>query len=185
VIVVPQPCGSFFAHILDPTGRLVPERHPTAHRGIIDVGHFTTDCVEVHDCEYIEKGSGSLEVGVATVCDALRRLAYERWGRTLNASECEAVIGGAPVRVPGQDHDLREATQSYCADVAMAIAQFARQLWGGGAALDEVVVTGGGGPLLVDWLRSAFSQLSLLADAFVANARGYMQYALYRGQEGA
>jgi hypothetical protein len=185
VIVVPQPFGSFFAHILDHTGRLAPEQHPTAHRGIIDVGHFTTDCVEVHDCEHIEKGSGSLEVGVATIVDAIRRLAHERWGRTLNASECEAVIGGAPVRVKGQGYDLREATQSYCADVAMAIAQYARQLWGGGAALDEVLVTGGGGPLLVDGLRSAFSQLTLLPDAFVANARGYMQYALYRGEEGA
>jgi hypothetical protein len=185
VIVVPQPFGSFFAHILDHTGRLAPAQQPTAHRGLIDVGHFTTDCVEVHDCEHIEKGSGSLEVGVATVVDAIRRLAHERWGRTLNASECEAAIGGAPVRVTGQDHDLREATQSYCADVALAIAQYARQLWGGGAALDEVLVTGGGGPLLVDGLRSAFSQLTLLPDAFVANARGYMQYALYRGQEGA
>jgi hypothetical protein len=94
-------------------------------------------------------------------------------------------MGGAPVRVTGQDHDLREATQAYCADVALAIAQYARQLWGGGAALEEVLVTGGGGPVLVDGLRSAFSQLTLLPDAFVANARGYMQYALSRGQEGA
>ena len=136
------------------------------------------------DCEHIEKGSGSLEVGVATVCDAIRRLAHERWERTLNASECEAVIGGAPVRVKGQDYDLREATQPYCADVAMAIMHYAQQLWGGGAALEEVLVIGGGGPLLVEWLRAAFSQLTLVPGAFVANARGYMQYALSRGQEG-
>jgi len=139
--------------------------------------------VEVYDCEHIEKGSGSLEVGIATVFDAVRRLADERWGRTLNVSECEAVVGGAPVRVKGQDHDLREATQTYGAEVAMAITHYARQLWGGGAALDEVLVTGGGAPLLVEFLRSAFSQLTLLSDAFVANARGYMQYALYRAQE--
>jgi plasmid segregation protein ParM len=98
-------------------------------------------------------------------------------------SECEAVVGGAPVRVKGQDHDLREATQMVGAEVAMAITHYARQLWGGGAALDEVLVTGGGGPVLIEFLRSAFSQLTLLSDAFVANARGYMQYALYRAQE--
>jgi plasmid segregation protein ParM len=183
VIVVPQPFGSFFAHILDRNGQLAPERNPDAHLGIIDIGHFTTDFVEVYDCEHIEKGSGSLEVGIATVFDAVRRLADERWGRTLNVSECEAVVGGAPVRVKGQDHDLREATQTYGAEVAMAITHYARQLWGGGAALDEVLVTGGGAPLLVEFLRSAFSQLTLLSDAFVANARGYMQYALYRAQE--
>jgi len=183
VIVVPQPFGSFFDHILDRHGRLAPERNPDAYRGIIDIGYFTTDFVEVHDCEYIEKGSGSLEVGVSTVCDAIRRLADERWGRTLDTSECEAVVGGAPVRVKGHPHDVRDATQTACADVAMAIAHYARQLWSGGAALEEVLVTGGGGPLLVEFLRSAFSQLTLLPDAFVANARGYMQYALYRARE--
>jgi hypothetical protein len=139
--------------------------------------------VEVHDCEYIEKGSGSLEVGVSTVFDAVCRLAYEHWGRTLDASECEAVVNGAPVYVKGHPHDVRDATHTACAEVAMAIRHYAQQLWSGGAALEEVLVTGGGGPLLVEGLRSAFSQLTLVPDAFVANARGYMQYALSRAQE--
>jgi hypothetical protein len=183
IIVVPQPFGSFFDYLLDRHGQLALERNPDAYRGIIDIGHFTTDFAAVRDCEYIEKGSGSLEVGVSTVCDAIGRLTQERWGRTLNASECEAVVGGAPVRMKGQLYDVRDATQTACADVAMAIRHYAQQLWDGGAALDEVLVTGGGGPLLVEGLRSAFSQLILLPDAFIANARGYMQYALTRARE--
>jgi hypothetical protein len=101
----------------------------------------------------------------------------------LNASECEAVVGGAPVRVKGQDYDVRTTTHTVCTDVAMAITHYARQLWSGGAALDEVLITGGGGPLFVEFLRAAFARLTPVADAFVANARGYMRYALYRGQE--
>jgi plasmid segregation protein ParM len=185
VLVVPQPFGSFFDHILDRTGQLAPARNPTAHRGIIDIGYFTTDFVEVSDCEYVEKGSGSLEAGVATVVDAVRRLAYERWGRMLEVSECEAVLGGAPVRVKGQDYDVRADTQTSCAEVALMIGHYARQLWRSGTALDEVLLTGGGGALLREFLRAAFSHLTLLPDAFVANARGYMQYALYREREDA
>jgi superfamily II DNA or RNA helicase len=47
VIVVPQPFGSFFDRILDRHGRLSSERDPDVHLGIIDIGHFTTDFVEV------------------------------------------------------------------------------------------------------------------------------------------
>ncbi len=185
VIVVPQPFGSFFNRILDPEGHIAADQNPDAHLGIIDIGHFTTDCVEVRDCEYIEKGSGSLEVGVATVLDMLRRVAYEEGGRSLDASECEAALRGTPIRVKGKSWDVRPIVETACRESAAAIVAAARQLWAGGEALDELLVTGGGGSLFSPLLHPEFSHLTLLPDAFLANARGYMRYALYRGRDDA
>lgn len=42
--------------------------------GVLDVGMYTTDLILVDSLEYIEAGSGPLEVGVSTVLEMLRKL---------------------------------------------------------------------------------------------------------------
>lgn len=54
------------------------------HLGLIDIGYFTADLAEVKELEFVQKGSGSLEVGVATVLDTVRRHAADQWGRQLD-----------------------------------------------------------------------------------------------------
>ena len=183
ITVVPQPFGSFCARLLDTEGRMINEQQAMAHVGIIDIGHFTTDLMEIKELEFLQKGSGSLEVGVANVLDHIRRVAHEQWGRYLEPSECEGVIESGKVRVKGTMYDVAAICEVAFADVASAIAAFARQLWAGGEALDAVILTGGGGDLFADLLIAEFSHLSVIDSPFLANAQGFMRYALYRQQE--
>ena len=161
------------------------ERRALVHLGLIDIGYFTTDLAEVKELEFVQKGSGSLEVGVATVLDTLRRHAADQWGRQLDLRECEQALREQKLRVKGQEHDIHTICDSALSEAAAAIAAYVHQLWEGGEALDELLLTGGGGAVFQEPLQAEFSQLCLTSAPFLANARGFMRYALYRGRTAA
>jgi plasmid segregation protein ParM len=185
VTVVPQPFGSFFDQILSPEGIVRDEQRALVHLGLIDIGYFTTDLAEVKELEFVQKGSGSLEVGVATVLDTVRRHAAEHWGRQLDLRECEQALHEQKLKVKGQEYGIHTVCDSALREAAAAIAAYAHQLWGGGEALDELLMTGGGGAVFHKPLRAEFSQLCLTSAPFLANARGFMRYALYKRRTAA
>ena len=182
VHVVPQPFGSFFDAVLDPQGTIIDESRILAHLGLIDVGYFTTDLVEVQELEYVQKGSGSIEVGVATMIDTLRAVVTEQYGRALSPHEVEQVLRTAHVRLAGREHNVQELCAHAVREVALAIVTYARQLWGSGEQLDQVLLTGGGGPLIQPLARDSFAAFAVAPTPHLANARGYVRYALYGGR---
>ena len=182
VTVVPQPFGSFFDHILNAEGQVVDDRQARQQMGIIDVGHYTTDLITVSDLDFVQKESGSLEVGVATVLDTLRQAIYDRWGRTLDMTECARVLHTGQVRISGTTQDVRPLCIDAQAEAAAAIVAYTHQLWGGGEAFDELLITGGGGVVFCESLRAEFSQARLTSSSFLANARGFLRYALYKAR---
>ena len=180
--VIPQPFGSFFDVMFDPQGQMVDDARLQAHIGLIDVGYFTTDVVEVQQLEYIQKGSGSMSVGVATILDTLRGFLTERMGRVVTAQEAEEVLRTHHVRVRGQEHDMQECCLVAVHDAALAVSTYVRQLWGMGDQFDRILLTGGGGPLVHALLVEQWPQLELTHAPLLANARGYVRYALHCGR---
>lgn len=183
VTIVPQPFGSFFDAVLDPHGQIVDDARILAHLGLIDVGYFTTDLVEVHELEYVQKGSGSIEVGVATMVDTLRGLITEHYGRVLSTHDAEQVLRTQCLRITGHEHDMHDLCAIAIREAALAILTYIRQLWGSGDQLDHLLLTGGGGPLIQPLVRESFSALHVAPTPHLANARGYVRYALYGGRQ--
>jgi plasmid segregation protein ParM len=179
--VVPQPFGSFFDTVFDPQGQLIDDKRLLAHTGIVDVGYFTTDVVEVQELEFIQKGSGSIAVGVATMLDTLRGLLTDRVERVISAHEAEQVLQTRCLRVRGQEQDVQELCAVAVQDAALAISTYVRQLWGAGDQFDCVLLAGGGGPLVQAALAEQWPFLQLAHAPLLANARGYVRYALHWG----
>ena len=182
VKVIPQPFGSFFDVMFDPQGQLVEDARLLAHIGLIDVGYFTTDVVEVQELEYVQKGSGSIGVGVATILDTLRGLLTERVGRVVTAQDADQVLRTQRLRFRGQEHDVQESCLVAVHDAALAISTYVRQLWGAGDQFDRILLTGGGGPLVHALLAEQWPLLQLAHAPLLANARGYVRYALHCGR---
>lgn len=181
--VVPQPFGSFFDAVFDPHGQIVDDTRILRHLGLIDVGYFTTDIVEVHELEYVQKGSGSIGVGVATMLDTLRSLLTEHFGRVVDAQEAEQVLRTQRLRIKGHEHDTGVLCELAVREAALAIVTYVRQLWGSGDQLDQMLLTGGGGPLVHAFLAEQLPLLHVAPTPLLANARGYVRYALYCGRQ--
>ncbi|NOT57330.1 MAG: ParM/StbA family protein [Deltaproteobacteria bacterium] len=183
VRVVPQPFGSFFDALFDAQGQLVNDAPALAHSGIIDVGYFTTDVVEVQELEYVQKGSGSIGVGVATMLDTLRGLLTQRFGYVVSVHEAEQVLRNQRLRRAGQEHDFSAECTMAVRDAALAILTYVHQLWGAGDQFDQILLTGGGGVIVQAFFTEQIPQLQLAPTPMVANARGYVRYALYCGRQ--
>jgi hypothetical protein len=143
---------------------------------VIDIGHYTTDFAEIAALDYIQRGSGSIPVGVATVLDVLSRHVYDTWGRRIDMHEAATILQERCVRIRGVAQDLGPVCDTALQDTSLAILTAAQQLWGGAEAFDRLLATGGGAVVLYPALAERFTHLTLLPASFTANARGYRKY---------
>jgi hypothetical protein len=176
VRVVPQPFGSFCDWLLADDGTLTDATLVNSHVGVIDIGHYTTDFAEIAALDYIQRGSGSIPVGVATVLDTLSRHVYDTWGRRIDMHEAATMLNERRVHIRGVAHDLGPVCDAALQDTSLAILTTAQQLWGGAEAFDRLLASGGGAPMLHPTLAAQFAHLTVLPGSFTANARGYRKY---------
>ena len=179
VRVLPQPFGGLLSVLLDERGRLMADvSHLAQGRvGVLDIGMYTSDLILVDGLEYIETGSGSLEVGVSAALEMLRkallddyRISYEPHQLEVALRRGWLVLNGQTLRLNGLASDRLEA-------IAQAIEARARTLWNVGT-LSAIVLAGGGSLALRPWLEPYFAQAIYAPDAAMANVSGFLRYGL-------
>ncbi|MDQ1270936.1 MAG: plasmid segregation protein ParM, partial [Thermodesulfobacteriota bacterium] len=77
VHVIPQPIGSIFNLIFDDNGKICDRDLATSKLGVVDIGFKTTDFSIFDHLQYIERGSSTMDTGVAkcfsVIADKLRQ----------------------------------------------------------------------------------------------------------------
>ncbi len=176
VLVVPQPFGSLFDVILDAEAKIVDEALARGRLGIIDIGTYTTDYVLVDALRYIEKGSGSISTAMSRAYQLIARSLLDSFGLDLQMHEVDRVVRQGAVTIFGQERDIRWLARPALDAVAQEILAHAGTLWGDGRELNAVLVTGGGALALGDHIRRRYPHARVLADAALANVRGFERY---------
>jgi plasmid segregation protein ParM len=179
VKVVPQPFGGLLSVLLDEGGRLMGDvAHLVKGRvGVLDVGTYTTDLILVDGLEYIESGSGSLEVGVSTVLEMLRKVLLDDYRVSYETHQLETALRRGWLVLNGQTVRLNGLASERMEGVAQAIESRARTLWNVGT-LSAIVLAGGGSLALRPWLEPHFGQAIYAPDAAMANVVGFLRYGL-------
>jgi plasmid segregation protein ParM len=179
VKVVPQPFGGLLATLLDERGKLMADvAHLVQGRvGVLDVGMFTTDLILVDGLEYIETGSGSLEVGVSTALEMLRTILNDDYRVSYETHQLEIALRRGWIVINGQSITLNGLASDRMRGIAQSIEARARTLWNIGT-LSAIVLVGGGSLALKSWLQPSFGQAIFASDAAMANANGFLRYGL-------
>jgi plasmid segregation protein ParM len=179
VKVVPQPFGGLLSVLLDERGKLMADvAHLVQGRvGVLDVGMFTTDLILVDGLEYIEAGSGSLEVGVSTVLEMLRKVLLDDHRVSYEPHQLEVALRRGWVVINGQTVKLNGLASDRLSVIAQSIESRARTLWNV-STLSAIVLAGGGSLALKRWLEPYFGQAIFAPDAAMANANGFLRYGL-------
>lgn len=179
VKVVPQPFGGLLSVLLDERGKLMADvAHLVQGRvGVLDVGMFTTDLLLVDGLEYIEAGSGSLEVGVSTVLEMLRKVLLDDYWVSYETHQLETAIRRGWLVVNGHTIPLNGLASDRLEVIAQSIEARARSLWNV-ATLSAIVLAGGGSLALKRWLEPYFAQAIYAPDAVMANVSGFLRYGL-------
>jgi plasmid segregation protein ParM len=181
VLVVPQPFGALLSILLDERGKLMADvAHLAQGRvAVLDVGQFTTDLILVDSLEYIEAGSASLEVGVSTALEMLRKVLLDEHRISYEPHELEVAIRRGWLVIDGQTVHLNGLAGDHLSTIAQSVEARARTLWNIGT-LSAIVLAGGGALALKDWLKPYFRQALYAPDAAMANVTGFLRYGLRR-----
>jgi len=145
--------------------------------GVLDVGTYTTDLILVDSLEYIEAGSASLEVGVSTVLEMLRKVLLDDYRVSYEPHQLEAALRRGSLIVNGQTVKLNGLASDRMEAIVQSIESRARTLWNIGA-LSAMVLAGGGALALRRWLEPYFAQAIYAPDAAMANVNGFLRYGL-------
>jgi plasmid segregation protein ParM len=179
VMVMPQPYGTLYSEMMLSDGSLNP--HYTVTRtGVVDVGTYTVDVTTDDDGEYIERESGSVEGGVYTAQQRIAALLERQYREKPSHRLVEETLRTGYARIRGESVDYREAVASALASVRDATLNLMSAKWKTGATLDAIFVTGGGAELVETAVTAAYPQARVVKQAQTANARGYLNYALFK-----
>jgi len=64
ILIIPQGAGALFYEILDDKGNVKHEEFLSRKIGLVDVGFKTTDFITLNCMKYIDKESGTIEIGI-------------------------------------------------------------------------------------------------------------------------
>jgi plasmid segregation protein ParM len=179
VLVVPQPFGALLSLILDERGKLTANTLDLVEGrvGVLDIGMHTTDMILVEGLEYIESRSGSIEVGVSTAIEMIRKVLLDDYRVTYDLHEIELAMRRGWLVIDGQKHPLNGLASERLDPIARAIEAETRTLWNI-STLSAMVLAGGGALALKPWLEPKFRQGIYAPDAAMANAAGFLRYGL-------
>lgn len=176
MFVMPQPYGTLYRTSLLPDGRI--DTSFTATRvGVVDVGTYSTDVALDDEGEYIDQQSGTIEMGVSTVQDAIIAEYKRRHSQTPGFRDVEQAIKTGYIKVYNQPESFHDVRNQAANALAKATLGLCSRLWQAGADIDIIFVTGGGASFVLQELKTQYPQAVLVEDAEVANAIGYRLYA--------
>jgi len=180
VRVVPQPFGSVFSVLLNDQGTVADSRYRTEKIGVIDVGFCTSDYTISDRTRYLERGSQTSDLGIAS---AFRRIAAE----LEEESEIDVplyrlydAVDRGSIRIRGKTIDIAALSQKAFNDLATGIANEVERLWAEDWDIDEILISGGGGKVLAPYLEPLLvgdvHTLGDADDARLNNVIGYWRY---------
>lgn len=179
VHVMPQPYGALFSQFLLPTGQLNP--HFTWNRaGVVDVGTYTVDLIVDDNGEYIDMESGSVESGVYTAQQRIAELLERDYRQKMSTKVIERLLRTGYFQSHGEPVDYRREVQEALEPLRSATVNLMGEKWKTGANVEIIFLAGGGAALVEDVVTEMYRQAVILPNAQLANATGYLAYALYK-----
>lgn len=182
VIVMPQPYGTIYSEMLTPAGDLNP-CHTATRTGVVDVGTYTVDLALDDSGEYIDSESGSVESGVYLAQQTISQLISDKHGQIPKAATVEEVLRTGCLRAKGKVIDYSADVQEALEPIRSAAISKMGELWKAGLDVHVIYLSGGGASLVEKAVKAAgFGQAQLVENAQIANARGYLNYALFKAK---
>lgn len=183
VMVMPQPYGTIYRLRFTEQGEINPTF--TAQKvGVIDVGTYTIDSALDDEGEYIEARSGGIDdAGVTTAQDAIRASVDRDFGFTPDLRTIESVLRDQCIVIDGKNIDYTEQVSKALKPLKAAAMSLLGRTFGPGRDIHAIPVSGGGAALVIDDVQAAYSHAEQVEDSQLANAQGYLNYALFQANE--
>ncbi|MCB9453102.1 MAG: ParM/StbA family protein [Anaerolineaceae bacterium] len=176
VMVMPQPYGTIFAATLTEAGE-INRAHTYRRTGVCDVGTYTVDLALDDEGEFLDAESGSVESGVYTAQERIAAALERDYREKMPFRIIEEVLRTGVFHANGHPVDYHDIVEEALAPLRSATLNLLSEKWQRGTIVDVIYLSGGGAELVYADIAEAYPQTKLVADAQLANARGYLRYA--------
>jgi plasmid segregation protein ParM len=178
VMVMPQPYGTIYSQRLTEQGEL-NMCHTYTRVGVVDVGTYTVDLALDDAGEYVDAESGSIEGGVYMAQDRIAAALERDYRQKIPLKIVESVMRTNCFRAHGEPVDYSLEVQEALEPLRSATLGLISEKWKTGTTVDVIYLSGGGADLVKDVVTAAYKQTKVVPDSQLANARGYLNYALF------
>lgn len=178
VMVMPQGYGSIYAMSLTADGA-INRQHTYRRTGVCDVGTYTVDIALDDEGEYVDAQSGSVESGMFTAQERIAAALERNYRQKMPYKLVEEVLRTGRFIASGQPVDYSAVVEDALAPLRSATLSLMSEKWHSGAIVDVIYLSGGGAEYVYEEVQSVYPQAQLLPYAQLANARGYLHYALF------
>ena len=178
VMVMPQPYGTIYAATLNETGQ-INRHHPYRRTGVCDVGTYTVDLALDDEGEFVDAESGSVESGVYTAQERIASALERDYREKMPFKIVEEVLRTGVFYANGEPIHYANVVEEALAPLRSATLNLMSEKWQRGTTVDVIYLSGGGAELVMREVLAAYPQTQLVREAQLANARGYLRYALF------
>lgn len=182
--VLPEGVGAVCMLILDENGYEKQTKLDLANLpvGIIDIGTYTTDFIQLSSLKIVRNGCDSLPHALHDVHSKLRTYA-QKAGYDLDAWNVDRVLNQGWFMLHGEKHYFTDQIDSWFGELVPAIAGQVRTLWNGGDDVAQILITGGGSLYTYDLLAMEFPHLQIVEEGVLphlVNCEGAYRRMLLR-----
>lgn len=177
VSVIPQPMGAFLSEFFDEKGHVFDHNLASGRIGVLDVGYFTTDLVTLDCLDIVDRQVASIECGVSTAMEAIKRDLYDKWQINLDLHRVEESVRRGKIVVFGEERDLSDIRDQRLNELANEIEAQAKTIWGNAADLNKIILAGGGAALLYKFLNF-YRHAQIVRDPAFSIASGFYRHAV-------
>jgi len=183
ILCIPEGFGAAMCSALDKTGNLLPDNRGRAvfHEtiGIVDVGTFTTDFLQLDQLKPVRKATTSLAVGLKQLHENLRVFSQQR-GYNMEGYQTDMRLQQGWFPKAGERISFAAEKAEWAAQLATAISGRIREVWNGGDDVAMIVLAGGGAPYVADHLAREFPHIVMPpADSWLLNCEGAFRYGRF------
>ncbi|MFD0871721.1 plasmid segregation protein ParM [Chlamydia abortus] len=183
--VLPQPLGSILDLYIDEAGNVIRHDIGTSYIGIVDIGLGTTDCDGIDSLKAVPDDRHTIQVGVHEI--------YQRLADYINTVNPDAYATPKTVEVQFENDvyraskrlviPIKEVKERIIRETAEYLINELQIRWQNRSKFDMVFLTGGGAQLMEPWFKEFVTDIHVLPDHQISNARGFFKFGLLLAKE--
>ncbi|MGM0655061.1 MAG: ParM/StbA family protein [Thermodesulfobacteriota bacterium] len=184
VLVIPQPIGSIFNQIFDDNGKICDRNLAASKLGVVDIGFKTTDFSIFDHLQYIERGSSTMDTGVAKCFSIIADKLRQESGINIEPYKIFKFLESGVIRIRGKEYNVNNLKKRVYTHAASIIASDLNRLWKDDWDIDTIIVSGGGSIPLAEFLIPSVEgnviPIPKSIDARFNNVQGYYKFGHYK-----
>ena len=183
VRMLPQPLGSVLNLLMDDNGKIVNKTLANQKIGVVDIGFRTTDFTILDRLRYIDRGSRTMESGIAKGFSVIANKLREKCGVSVELYRLYNAAETGSIKMRGNRVNFVKIRDEVYSQLAASIANDIDRLWAADWDIDAIILTGGGCRDLAQYLRPQITgniiPVETNRDPRLNNVLGYIKYGQY------